>query len=182
MPKIGQKLKVLRDRRAISVRQLAVRSGVSHSTISLIERDSLSPSLNTMAAILDALGATLSDFFSEQTSPLPYSPFYVGEDLSEVGKSSRISYKVIGLNHPNRSIMFMKERFAAGADTGEPYSHNAQECGVVIAGAIELTVADQTTVLQAGDGYYFDSALPHHFKNVCDGETEIISACNPPTY
>jgi transcriptional regulator with XRE-family HTH domain len=65
MPNIGTRLKELRRRRDLTVRELALRSGVSHSSISLIERDQISPSVDTLGAILDALGSTLPGFFSE---------------------------------------------------------------------------------------------------------------------
>nr|WP_246591858.1 cupin domain-containing protein [Aminobacter anthyllidis] len=53
---------------------------------------------------------------------------------------------------------------------------------MVISGAVEVTVGDQKKVLRPGDGYYFDSRLPHRFRNVCDRESEILSAITPPTY
>ena len=40
---IGRHVKELRARRKLSVRELASRSGISHTTISLIERDMTSP-------------------------------------------------------------------------------------------------------------------------------------------
>ena len=64
MSRVGAKLRELRRRRNLVVRELAVRSGVSHSTISLIERDMISPSVDTLTAIVDALGGTLTAFFS----------------------------------------------------------------------------------------------------------------------
>lgn len=78
MPKIGSKLRELRRRRNLGVRELAARSGISHSTISLIERDRMSPSIDTLGAVLDALGTTLTGFFSDLQSSLPYSPLFVG--------------------------------------------------------------------------------------------------------
>lgn len=60
--KIGDRLRELRSRRKLSVRAVALRSGISHSSISLIERDLISPSLDTLHAVLDALGTTLSGF------------------------------------------------------------------------------------------------------------------------
>lgn len=53
---------------------------------------------------------------------------------------------------------------------------------MVLSGAVEVTVGNQKRVLGAGDGYYFDSRLPHRFRNVHDGESEIVSAITPPTY
>jgi mannose-6-phosphate isomerase-like protein (cupin superfamily) len=52
----------------------------------------------------------------------------------------------------------------------------------MIRGEIELTVGSESCVLLPGDGYYFDSRLPHSFRNVSQGQSEIISAVTPPTY
>ena len=117
MPKVGEKLKELRRRRDIGVRALAVRSGVSHSTVSLIERDKMSPSIDTLGAILDALGTTLTAFFSDLRGSGSASPFYARQDLLEIGKADGISYRMIGTNHPSREMMLFHETYAVGADT-----------------------------------------------------------------
>lgn len=182
MPKVGSKLGELRRRRDLAVRELAVRSGVSHSTISLIERDRMSPSIDTLAAILDALGTTLIGFFSDLQSSLHSSPFYPAADLVEIGKVDAISYRMVGINYPNRQLLMLQETYAVGADTGEAAPHAAQEAGIITRGAVELTVAGQTRVLHPGDGYYFDSDMPHRFRNIADEKSEIISAVTPPTY
>ena len=182
MPRIGAKLKELRRRRDLGVRELAVRSGVSHSTISLIERDRMSPSIDTLSAVLDALGTTLPGFFSDLQSSLPYSPFYRAAEMTEIGKPETISYRVIGLNHPNRQVLMLHETYRAGGDSGETFTHSAQEAGMVIKGAVEITVGEHVQVLSVGDGYYFDSRQPHRFRNVNEGVSEIVSAVTPPTY
>lgn len=180
--KIGVKLRELRRRRDLGVRELASRSGVSHSSISLIERDKISPSVDTLSAILDALGTTLVGFFSEIQSMTVYSPFYRAEDFVEIGKVGRVSYRMLGINHPNRDLLMLHETYAPGGESGDAFSHSAQEAGVVTRGAIELTVGEEMQILRAGDGYYFDSRRPHRFRNVDDGESQIVSAVTPPTY
>lgn len=182
MPQIGMKLRELRRRRNLGVRELALRSGISHSSISLIERDRMSPSIDTLSAILDALGTTLTGFFADLQSTIPYSPFYPASEWVEIGKAKTISYRVLGMNHPNRQILMLHERYAVGADTGEAVTHSAQEAGMVTRGAVEVTVGDQSRVLREGDGYYFDSRLPHRFRNISDGISAIVSAVTPPTY
>src|SRR5579875_3328237 len=98
MSQIGGKVRELRGRRQIGIRELAARSGISHSAISLIEPNRISPSVETLGAILDALGTTLTGFFSDLQSRLPYSPFYRAEDFVEIGKATTISYRTIGIN------------------------------------------------------------------------------------
>lgn len=180
--KIGDRMKELRQRRKLTVRAVALRSGVSHSSISLIERDMISPSLDTLHAVLDALGTTLSGFFLDLHAVSPPIPFCRAADMAEIGRPDAISYRVIGTGFPSRSMLMLHETYAPGADTGEAFSHSAQEGGLVIRGSVEVTVAGRTAVLQPGDGYYFDSREPHRFRNVSQEQSEIVSAITPPTY
>ncbi len=180
--KIGGKLQALRQRRQLSVRALAARSGISHSSISLMERDVISPSVDTLNAVLDALGTTLPSFFLDLQPATPRSPFMRARDLPEVGRPDAISYRVIGMGFPNRSMLMLHETYAPGSDTGEAFSHSAQEGGLVVRGEVEVTVAGETALLQTGDGYYFDSRQPHRFRNASDKPSEIVSAITPPTY
>lgn len=182
MAAIGLKIRELRRRRQLSARQLAIRSGISHSTISLLERDRLSPSIDTLSAILEAMGSTLTGFFSELDATIPHSPFYRFDDLAEIGREDGISYRMVGINHPNRHLLMLRETYRPGADTGEAFSHRAQEAGVVIKGSVEVTVGEETRRLEAGDAYYFDSQIPHRFRNPTAAPAELISAITPPTY
>lgn len=181
MAKIGDKITTLRERRNISIRELSIRAGVSHSTISLIERNKISPSIDTLEAILESMGSSMAEFFNKIRSDSE-SPFYRKESFAELGRENFLSYKLIGHNFPNRSIQFLKETYQVGADSGECIAHAAQEAGYIMSGRIELTVGDKVAILEAGDGYYFDSNKYHRFKNVGDCKAEIISAITPPSY
>jgi len=75
------------------------------------------------------------------------------------------------------------ECYAPDADTGEEmYTHSGEEAGIVVSGSIELTVGEETSLLATGDGYLFDSRLPHRFRNPGDVDCVIVSACTPPTF
>lgn len=178
---VGLKLRDLRERRGIKLRELAARSGISHSAISMIERGKMSPTIDTLACILDALGTNLAGFFVELQSKLPYMPFYRNDELIEIRQDDKLSFRMLGANHPGRQMLFLYETYAPGADAGA-VAHAGQEGGVVVSGEIELTVAGRTRVLHPGDGYYFDSQLPHRFRNSSKEESILISALTPPTY
>jgi mannose-6-phosphate isomerase-like protein (cupin superfamily) len=81
------------------------------------------------------------------------------------------------------SIQLLQEVYTPGSDTGpDMLRHEAEEAGLVISGHIEVTVADQVRVLNPGDGYLFDSRLPHRFRNIGSADCVIVSACTPPTF
>lgn len=49
-----------------------------------------------------------------------------------------------------------------GGSTGDEfYSHDGEEAGLVLDGALQLVVEDRTWTLQAGDSFRFASRLPY---------------------
>lgn len=58
-PRVGRFLVACRRRHGLSQRELAERTGMTQTSISRIERDTISPSLATLERILGAMGETL---------------------------------------------------------------------------------------------------------------------------
>lgn len=58
-------LKEMRNSRGLSVRELAKRSGISNSAIFYIESGRVSPRLDTLELIANALGCGIKDLFIE---------------------------------------------------------------------------------------------------------------------
>ena len=64
--RVGARLRAERERRGISLRELARRVGVSPSLVSQIELDRVNPSVSTLYALVTELGMTMSDVFGEE--------------------------------------------------------------------------------------------------------------------
>lgn len=179
---VGGRLRLVRERNHLSQRELAKRAGVSNATISLVESGRLNPSIGNLKRILDGVPVSMAEFFAMESETEPPKVFFLASELKEIGRGP-ISYRQVAANLKNRSLQILHERFAPGADTGKiPLHHNSEEGGIIIKGRIELTVGDQTRVLTAGDAYYFESTLPHRFRNTGDSDCELISACTPPSF
>ena len=93
----------------------------------------MSPSINTLGAMLDALGTTLTSFFSDLQSVIPYTPFYTAADFVEIGKAEAISYRMLGVNHPNRQMLVLRETYSRGADTGADHAGRSGRSGPIVA-------------------------------------------------
>ena len=187
---IGGRLKAVREARGLSQRELAARAGLTNGAISLIEQNKSSPSVSSLKRLLDVIPMSMADFFSEVEEPATPKYFYSADEFTElapldIGRGEpapRISLRQVG-DASRHNLQVLHETYSPGADTGEEMlSHVAEEAGVVISGVIEVTVGDEVRVLNAGDGYLFDSRLPHKFRNVGDRDCVIISACTPPTF
>ena len=61
---IGGRLRFIRARQKLSQRELAKRSGVTNSTISLIESNQMNPSVGALKRILDGIPMGLAEFFA----------------------------------------------------------------------------------------------------------------------
>ncbi|NNG03063.1 MAG: cupin domain-containing protein [Inquilinus sp.] len=179
---IGPRLRRLREMHGLSQRELAKRAGVSNATISLIEQNRASPSVGSLKKVLDGIPVTMADFFSAD-EPAREQVFFSADAFVEMAGEGGLSLRRVGRQTAGRSMEILHERYAPGADTGPTLlRHEAEEGGVVIRGRVEVTVGDQRHVLGPGDAYYFDSRLPHRFRNTGTEEAEIVSATTPPTF
>lgn len=188
---IGKKLQTVRKARGLSQRELASRAGLTNGTISLIEKNKTSPSIASLKRLLDAIPMSMSEFFSALEDDSAPRFFYRAEDFIElspqdIGMEGRnaalVSLRQLG-DSSRHSLQVLHETYPPGADTGaELLAHDGEEAGIIIRGGIEITVDGQVQRLGAGDGYMFDSRLPHRFRNVGDEDCVIVSACTPPSF
>ncbi len=178
---IGERLRTIREMYGFSQRALAKRAEVTNGIISMIEQNRSSPSVATLKKILDGIPLSLTEFFTFGT-PDQDQIVYRADELVEIGGSG-FSYRQVGAKLQNKAMQIIHERIEPGADTGEEMlRHESEESGIVTRGQIELTVGGQVYLLKCGDAYYFDSRLPHRFRNTGNEVCEIISACTPPSF
>ncbi|MGQ0673476.1 MAG: cupin domain-containing protein [Hyphomicrobium sp.] len=176
---VGARLKASRIARAMTQRALALRAGVTNGMISMIEQNKHSPSVATLNRLTDALGLSFAEFFSLELAPAP-QVFYGRRELVRLTEG-KVAFRVIAGERRNKSVQILHEVYEPGGDTGaEMLTHRGEEGGFVLEGEIELTVGDQKRVLGPGDAYYFESTIPHRFRNTSRKRTVIISACTPP--
>lgn len=176
---VGERLKTLRKIKGISQRELAKRAGVTNSTISMIEKNGVSPSVSSLKKVLAGIPISIGDFFTIDLDNIhPEQVIFRQPEQPEIG-SNNVSLKLVGATVKGRSMDILREVYAPGADTGtEMLQHEGEEGGIVIRGEIELTVGLEVYLLQVGDGYYFNSNRPHRFHNIGTIECEIVSS-NP---
>ncbi len=177
---VGKKLKAARTAFGLSQRELAKRAGVTNGMVSLIEQGRASPSVGSLQKILGAFPLTLAEFFTRDLSGQEEVVFRASEhpDMGARG----IEFRLVAATRRDRAMSILNEVYAPGADTGEDLlTHAGEEGGVIVSGELELTVAGKTWTLGAGDAYYFDSRLPHRFRNTGEEPAKLVSANSPPT-
>lgn len=178
---IGRRLRAVRNIHGLSQRKLAARAGVTNSTISLIEQDRVSPSVDSLKKVLDGFPMSIIDFFTMDLEPVN-AQFFKRGDLVELSESG-VSLLLVGATRKDRKLRMLHETYPPGGHSGEDMiSHEGEEAGIVVKGEIELTVAGDVRVLGEGEAYYIDTRTPHRFRNPGEKECEIISAATPPNF
>jgi len=177
---VGRRLRGVRTAFGLSQRELAKRAGVTNGMISLIEQDRVSPSVGSLQKILAAFPMTMAEFFTRDMETQETMVFRAG-DLPNVGTGT-IQYCLVAASRRDRKMSILAETYQPDSDTGEDLlTHSGEEGGVVTEGELELTVAGKTWLLGPGDAYYFDSRLPHRFRNTGSVPARVVSANSPPT-
>ena len=165
----GKRLSEIRQQQGLSQRRAAELSGLTHSAISTIEQDKVSPAISTLQKLLKVYGLSLSEFFSEPEKPDEPQVVINQDDLIEMG-SQGVSMKLVhNGNQP-------------GTTTGERIKHQGEEIGTVLEGEIVLTINGQDYHLVAGQSYAINTGIPHSFSNTSAGICRIISAHTPTTF
>jgi transcriptional regulator with XRE-family HTH domain len=176
---VGALLKASRVKQGLTQRDLAARAGVTNGMISMIEQNKHSPSVATLNRLTDALGMSFAEFFALQLAPEPQI-FYRSDEFVRLTEG-KLKFFVVAGERPSKALQILREVYDPGGDNGaEMLTHAGEEGGVVIEGEIELTVGEQRRILKPGDGYYFESTVPHRFRNVSKAPCIIMSACTPP--
>ncbi len=73
-------------------------------------------------------------------------------------------------------------RLPPGSGSKDAYTHNGDEVGLVLSGALELWVGSRHFLLGAGDSCSFASREPHRYCNPGTVESVILWAISPPAF
>ncbi len=191
---LGARLREERDRRGLSLRELARRLEVSPSLVSQIETGKTQPSVRTLYAIVTELGVSLDEVFAPSDGTAAASrPLQArsGDDrtgaVESLGRVQRAEdRRVIDLGSGvrwerlttwnDRDVDFLYAIYEVGGSSspdGSLMRHDGREFGVVISGSLGVTVGFEEYVLGPGDSISFNSAIPHRLHN--DGD-EVVNA------
>lgn len=196
-----RRLRDARERSGLSLRQLAKRLDISASALSQIETGKSRPSVRTLYAVVSELGISLDDLFDNHgTPPAPSAATGAGEVV--LGRGSATDWMVAATSaHPflpaadrptleldtgvvwerltaehDPMIDFLQVTYDPGSASnahGKLVRHAGREYGVVLSGAIDVTIGFETYHLDVGDSISFSSDEPHVLAN--NGEVPAVA-------
>ncbi|MBN2511273.1 MAG: helix-turn-helix transcriptional regulator [Spirochaetales bacterium] len=178
----GDKIRKIRERKGVTLKDVASRIGVSESLVSQIERNKVSPSVDTLIAIADALNIDLEYLFRD---------YKKRKGLSIIREGSRTVHTQEGLAFEELSIIsenddeYAIEAFVLTIDPDykkedKEYGHKGQELGFILEGEADITYGGETHMLKAGDCVSFPSDVPHSLRNRSKKKMKALWIVTPP--
>ncbi|MFN2616687.1 MAG: helix-turn-helix domain-containing protein [Thermoleophilaceae bacterium] len=165
----GPRVRALRDGMQFSLRELALRSGVSAPMLSQVERGETSPTLAVAERIADGLELTLSQLLRLDESE-GVSVVRRDERRSGGAPARGHSYEVLTPPVPGQRAEVSEHTLRPGRATGGPedppmHEPGSRETAIVTEGRLRLVCDGLAQDLGEGDSVTFDADLPHHFEN-----------------
>ncbi len=161
---LGGKIRELRQKRGMTLKDISERTGFSTALLSQIENNIVSPPISTLWKIAQALDVKLTYFF--QTTPLEQQDYFVvrkGQGKPVFRQESRfaINYFSLGYGKEGRKMDPFLIEFSGKEEEMEPLGHEGEEFIYVLKGKLELTYGDKVIILEEGDSIYYDSRVSH---------------------
>jgi transcriptional regulator with XRE-family HTH domain len=186
-PEVGERLRLRRRARGLSLRELADRLGVSPSLISQIERGRARPSVSTLFAMVTELDASLDELLfnderpqsssaSSSEPPSRPSPVQKAATRHHIRLASGVVWeRLTTTSQPGVEFLFVAYDVGGASSPGDTYQrHTGYEWGYVISGVLEVVIGFDRYVLQPGDAVSLDSSVPHRLANIGDTPVHAI--------
>lgn len=164
--KFGEKIRSVRERKGITMKEVAEKCGVTESLISQIERNKVSPAIETLLSIVDVMDIDIEYLFGD---------FKKNKQVDIVKKNDRNIFSSHGVVYEQLSSAWKNlehgiEAYYLEIDSGsekgsEEYGHIGMEMGIILQGKGELKYGTETYVLESGDSISFSSDIPHVLRN-----------------
>lgn len=153
---MGNKIRDMRKRHGLNMKELAGLVGVSYLTIQRIETDKVSPSVAVLSDIAYHLGEPITNFFEKEATFA-----IVRKGTRPKIQSGKVDLELlIPKGVINDRISVSLGRVDAG-NFVSPHSHPGFELTFNLKGRANFKYGHKEYELQEGDLIYFDSSIEH---------------------
>lgn len=194
---LGSLIRILRQQKGWTLRQMSDRVGIPLSTLAKVEADKLSLTYDKLQQFTSRVGLTMTEFLGLGGSAAtePASPVFTArKSLTGAGNSVRIStpnydyeYLCADLREKRMVPILTRIRTHDIVEFGKLVQHRGEEFIFVLEGTIEIHLQFYTPVtLTTGQGIYLDSTMGHAYLakgcktalvlGVCSGEDDNLAS------
>lgn len=176
----GPRLRVLRERKGLTLREVAEKTDLSPSFLSTFERGMTGISVAHLQRLMSALGTNMVDLFIEpgqERRKLILPPERPGLTLND--GTVLIEDLAVG----PRQMEIQLWTVQPGAASESAYTHQGEEAMYLLSGRLEVHLSEiESYTLTPGACLYFSSSEPHRWRNPGDEPAVVLWVNTPPTF
>ena len=168
-PLVGAQIRRRRRDRGLTLAEVAAATGLNVGYLSQVENDKASPSLETLAALADALDVPIAWFLLDQS----VGPRIVRQRdrprrrLPSGGPMTQVDGGIA------RDIAIFEGVMPPGDRTGY-HAHAGDEHHLILEGRVRITQGNEAVEAEPGDYVLLDGTLPHDAETIGDAPARLI--------
>jgi transcriptional regulator with XRE-family HTH domain len=181
-PDLGSTIRRLREERNLSLKEVAMRSDLTPSFLSQVERNITSPSVASLRKVAQAFGVPLTSLF--QGPSIPENHVVRRKDRRQLIHPRRQWRDYLLTPNLTGKLQVILSVIEPGGGSGdEAYAHDSdEECVIILRGRLEFWVGSDWYLLEEGDSIVFESRIPHRNSNPGPEKAEVLWITTPPPY
>lgn len=182
---IGRQVRELRKRQRMTGADLAGQAGLSVGMLSKIENGVISPSLNTIQTLANALRVPLVQLFSgyEEERGCMHVKAGEGVEIERAGTRAGHQYNLLGHIGSNNSGVVVEPYLITldnESDRFPAFQHEGIELLYILEGVIDYRHGDKRYILEPGDSLLFDADSPHGPEALIELPARYLSVITYP--
>jgi len=175
---VGRKLRELRNRKGLSLRALADRSGLNVNTLSLVENGKSSPSVSTLQQLALALEVSIATFF--ESEPVEKRIVFTPADQRPLAAFGKTQMQNLGKDLAGNAVQPFVVTLKPGTGSGDRMIvHTGYEFVYCQSGSIRYQIEQEEYILKPGDSLVFEAHLSHCWENRGEGTAQILLILYP---
>ncbi len=179
---LGGRIRKLRNRAGFTLNELAGKAGCSESMLSKVENGKGNPSLSLLHRIAGELGVSIGHLFTADESEGPIMRQGRRPLIVLTGNRHGVTLEALMPHQGDHILQAHIHIVAPGGGVDSPISHEGEEVGYLLCGALTLEIAGEEYELRKGDAFFFRSELPHRYSNHGAETAQVLWVNTPPTF
>ncbi len=182
---LGDKVRSLRKKLGMTQKELAEQVGLTPSFISQLEKNLISPSLDSLLRLSEKLDTQPIYFLTDEQSGPWQKMIIKPKERQEVhlkgAKVAEVKLQLLVSDVLNRRMEpYLVSLKKGGKINGNLFNHRGDEFAYVMEGDVEVEIQGEKQVLRQGDSIYIGSTAPSRWINTSKGETVLFWVLSPP--
>jgi transcriptional regulator with XRE-family HTH domain len=180
----GDQIRARRKELGLSLEELAQRTGLTASFLSLVERDMSNPSLESLRHIAEALGVPPFYFSQEDggATAMQNPVVRASERIKITFPPGDVTSELLVPNLRNKLEVFISHVKPSAGNIARPPQMDTEECLLVLQGAIRVVLNEQAYELHEGDSIYIQGFALREICAIGEEEAVFLSAITPPIF